>query len=235
MATTVTAKGQVTIPKEVRDLMGTGPGSKVEFRRSAEGNILLVQEAAQEPVCQVARPCRQGAQHGCDPGLDARRSMTLVDTHVLLDVVTDDPEWADWSIAALEAASLDGPLLINDTVYAELAVRYDRIEQLDAFLSEAGRSSPRRRGRRSSSPARSLLNIAAQVDPGPASCRISSSEPTLQSANSLCLPGYRPLPDLFPIAHADRAECQIEAGASARTRVIGVGERTGSGAIFAGR
>ncbi|MEY9102643.1 putative nucleic acid-binding protein [Sinorhizobium fredii] len=40
--------------------------------------------------------------------------------------------------AALEAASLDGPLLINDTVYAELAVRYDRIEQLDAFLSEAG-------------------------------------------------------------------------------------------------
>ncbi|CCF01287.1 type II toxin-antitoxin system VapC family toxin [Sinorhizobium fredii] len=64
--------------------------------------------------------------------------MTLVDTNVLLDVVTDDPEWADWSIAALEAASLDGPLLINDTVYAELAVRYDRIEQLDAFLNEAG-------------------------------------------------------------------------------------------------
>ncbi|PDT46527.1 type II toxin-antitoxin system VapC family toxin [Sinorhizobium fredii] len=64
--------------------------------------------------------------------------MTLVDTNVLLDVVTDDPEWADWSIAALEAASLDGPLLINDMVYAELAVRYDRIEQVDAFLSEAG-------------------------------------------------------------------------------------------------
>ncbi|OAP36596.1 DNA-binding protein [Sinorhizobium glycinis] len=64
--------------------------------------------------------------------------MTLVDTNVLLDVVTDDARWADWSIAALEAASLEGPLLINDTVYAELAVRYDRIEQLEAFLSEAG-------------------------------------------------------------------------------------------------
>ncbi|AJD45788.1 type II toxin-antitoxin system VapC family toxin [Rhizobium sp. SEMIA 4085] len=64
--------------------------------------------------------------------------MTLVDTNVLLDVVTDDPAWADWSIAQLEAASLDGPLLINDTVYAELAVRYDRIEELEAFLDEAG-------------------------------------------------------------------------------------------------
>ncbi|TDW20874.1 hypothetical protein EV128_12337 [Rhizobium azibense] len=64
--------------------------------------------------------------------------MTLVDTNVLLDVVTDDPAWADWSIAQLEAASLDGPLLIDDTVYAELAVRYDRIEELEAFLDEAG-------------------------------------------------------------------------------------------------
>ncbi|MBZ9710359.1 type II toxin-antitoxin system VapC family toxin [Mesorhizobium sp. ESP7-2] len=64
--------------------------------------------------------------------------MTLVDTNVLLDLVTDDPKWADWSIGQLEAASLDGPLLINDAVYAELAVRYGRIEDLDAFVDEAG-------------------------------------------------------------------------------------------------
>ncbi|WP_378941486.1 type II toxin-antitoxin system VapC family toxin [Mesorhizobium sp. ANAO-SY3R2] len=64
--------------------------------------------------------------------------MTLVDTNVLLDLVTDDPNWADWSISQLEAASLDGPLFINDVVYAELAVRYDRIEALDSFLDQAG-------------------------------------------------------------------------------------------------
>lgn len=64
--------------------------------------------------------------------------MTLVDTNVLLDLVTDDPNWADWSIAQLEAASIAGPLLINDVVYAELAVRYDRIEDLEAFLNQAG-------------------------------------------------------------------------------------------------
>ena len=64
--------------------------------------------------------------------------MTLVDTNVLLDVVTDDPAFADWSIEQLEAAALRGPLLINDVVYAELAVRYERIERLDAFLADAG-------------------------------------------------------------------------------------------------
>ncbi len=63
--------------------------------------------------------------------------MTLVDTNVLLDLVTNDPNWADWSIAKLEAASLSGPLLINDVVYAELSVRYGRIEDLDAFLDKA--------------------------------------------------------------------------------------------------
>jgi len=64
--------------------------------------------------------------------------VTLIDTNVLLDLVTDDPNWADWSIAQLEAASLEGPLLINDVVYAELAVRYDRVEDLEAFVDEAG-------------------------------------------------------------------------------------------------
>lgn len=63
--------------------------------------------------------------------------MTLVDTNVLLDLVTGDPVWADWSIEQLENASLRGPLLINDIIYAELAVRYDRIEDLDAFIDAA--------------------------------------------------------------------------------------------------
>lgn len=64
--------------------------------------------------------------------------MTLVDSNVLLDLVTDDPQWAAWSVAELEAASLRGPLLINDVVYAEISVRYPRIEDLDAFVDEAG-------------------------------------------------------------------------------------------------
>lgn len=64
--------------------------------------------------------------------------MTLVDTNVLLDLATDDPAWADWSVAQLEAASLRGPLFINDVIYSELAVRYERIEDLEAFIEAAG-------------------------------------------------------------------------------------------------
>lgn len=64
--------------------------------------------------------------------------MTLVDTNVLLDLVTDDPIWAEWSIRQLEAAALKGALLINSVVYAELSVRFERIEVLDLVLTEGG-------------------------------------------------------------------------------------------------
>lgn len=64
--------------------------------------------------------------------------MTLVDTNILLDIVTDDPTWADWSIQQLDIAATKGPLIINGVVYAELSVRFERIEDLDAVLAEAG-------------------------------------------------------------------------------------------------
>lgn len=63
--------------------------------------------------------------------------MILVDTNVLLDLVTDDPDWSEWSLARLEEAALAGPILINDIVYAETSIRYDRIEDLDAMLALA--------------------------------------------------------------------------------------------------
>lgn len=64
--------------------------------------------------------------------------MTFVDTNVLLDLVTDDPVWANWSVERLETLSLVGPLLINAVIYAELAVRYDSMERLELFVTEAG-------------------------------------------------------------------------------------------------
>lgn len=64
--------------------------------------------------------------------------MIFVDTNVLLDVVTDDETFAEWSISQLEAAALQGDLLINDSVYAELSVGYRKKERLDAFIEAAG-------------------------------------------------------------------------------------------------
>ena len=62
----------------------------------------------------------------------------FVDTNVLLDIVVDDANWGDWSTAALEAAMTAGPVMINDIVYAELAARYARIEDVDAFVAGVG-------------------------------------------------------------------------------------------------
>ena len=59
---------------------------------------------------------------------------TLVDTNVLFDVLSDDEEWCDWSAAMLTQAANHGPVMINPIIYSELAVRYDRIEDLDAAV-----------------------------------------------------------------------------------------------------
>jgi predicted nucleic acid-binding protein len=63
--------------------------------------------------------------------------VTLVDTNVLLDVVTEDAAWADWSQRQLEAAAVRGPLLINDVIYAELSVGFLRKEEVDEALAIA--------------------------------------------------------------------------------------------------
>jgi predicted nucleic acid-binding protein len=64
--------------------------------------------------------------------------VTSVDTNVILDLVADDPRWSDWSALRLQMAAIAGPLAINDAVYAELSVRYDTIEALDAMLAALG-------------------------------------------------------------------------------------------------
>ncbi len=63
--------------------------------------------------------------------------MILVDTNVLLDLVTDDPVWAEWSQWQLDMAAAQDELAINDIVYAELSIGYPRIEPLDDMLAAA--------------------------------------------------------------------------------------------------
>lgn len=64
--------------------------------------------------------------------------MILVDTNVLLDVVGRDPVWADWSRRHLNLAAATDDLAINEIVYAELSVGYQRVEELDEMLVRAG-------------------------------------------------------------------------------------------------
>jgi AbrB family looped-hinge helix DNA binding protein len=55
MTTTVTAKGQITIPKPVRDLLGIVPGSKIDFQRTSDGSVVLVHAAKKQPPSRFAK------------------------------------------------------------------------------------------------------------------------------------------------------------------------------------
>lgn len=59
---------------------------------------------------------------------------TLVDSNVLLDILTNNPTWEQWSSAALVDGINAGRVVINPIVYAEVSTGFDRIEDLDAAL-----------------------------------------------------------------------------------------------------
>ncbi len=63
MATTVTSKGQVTIPKSVRDRLGIQPGDAVEFELAPDGRVVLVKVEAERPRSRF-EALRGRAGHG---------------------------------------------------------------------------------------------------------------------------------------------------------------------------
>ena len=62
--------------------------------------------------------------------------MTLIDSNVLLDLMTDDKRWADWSQVQLEQATSAGRLIINNVIYAEISTRHSTVEAVDAMLRD---------------------------------------------------------------------------------------------------
>jgi predicted nucleic acid-binding protein len=112
------------------------------------------------------------------------RPVTLVDSSVVLDIVTEDPAWAEWSAEALAQARDDGLLVINPIVYAEVSTGFDRIEDLDdavpaedfrrealpyeaAFVAGKAFLAYRRRGGQKRSPLPDFyIGAHAAFDPG---------------------------------------------------------------------
>jgi hypothetical protein len=64
--------------------------------------------------------------------------MLLVDTNVLVDVLEDDPQWADWSIQQLRFQSKIHRLVINPIVYSELSLTFSTVEALDQTVVGLG-------------------------------------------------------------------------------------------------
>jgi predicted nucleic acid-binding protein len=82
---------------------------------------------------------RAGAWDEADQARE--RPATLVDSCVLLDVITGDEQWADWSAGQIAVAMDAGRVVINPLIYAEASVGYERVEELDELLqaSDYGR------------------------------------------------------------------------------------------------
>ncbi|HEV8143034.1 MAG TPA: type II toxin-antitoxin system VapC family toxin [Methylomirabilota bacterium] len=58
----------------------------------------------------------------------------LIDSNVLLDVLTDDSRWAERSAAVLARLADGHDLVLNPIVYAEVSIGFDRIEDVEAAL-----------------------------------------------------------------------------------------------------
>jgi predicted nucleic acid-binding protein len=61
--------------------------------------------------------------------------MILVDTSVIADVLTKDPDWFDWSSQQIEAWANRGPVCFDAIIFAELAVKFDSQKELENRLS----------------------------------------------------------------------------------------------------
>ena len=109
----VTSKGQVTIPIEVREKLGSPAPHGGRFRSTRRHR-----PAGEGPRQARARQRRRRSrtpegngdrqdEHRRNPGADpqARMKATLVDSNVLLDIATADPKWFSWSSETLETVA----------------------------------------------------------------------------------------------------------------------------------
>jgi predicted nucleic acid-binding protein len=62
----------------------------------------------------------------------------IVDSNIILDILTEDKEWYDWSSEQLINLSEDNELIINQVIYSEISIRFSSIEDLDDVISESG-------------------------------------------------------------------------------------------------
>ncbi|MBN8958593.1 MAG: type II toxin-antitoxin system VapC family toxin [Rhizobiales bacterium] len=112
--------------------------------------------------------------------------MTLVDTNVILDVLTRDSKWLEWSVEQLHHRRDIGQLSINEIGYAEIAVRMSSEAELQFALNE--------------------LSIVLDRTPTPA---LFLAGKTFQRYRRAGGPRVAILPDFFIGAHAQTARLAI--------------------------
>ena len=192
MTTTVTSKGQVTLPKAIREAAGIKPGDKVDIRATASGGIYIekpgtlraydarLNALANRPLVRDGMTTDEFMEFSRGELVAPRRrqEMTLVDTNVLLDVASADPLWLQWSIQQVAKRAALGPVIINDVVYAEMSAQMDTEAELRQALRELDIVLERVPTRRFFSPARSIAVTVPSVAFAPECFPTSSSART---------------------------------------------------------
>jgi antitoxin PrlF len=80
MTTTITIKGQVTVPKAVRDAVGLKPGDKVDVRATASGGVY------------IEKPGKQSAYRKKLEAISKRRLIRRVNTDEFMKMMRGDPD-----------------------------------------------------------------------------------------------------------------------------------------------
>ena len=62
--------------------------------------------------------------------------MIYVDSNIILDILTNDPKWYEWSASRLEKYSNSGQLIINEIIYAEISIGFEKIEELEEIIKD---------------------------------------------------------------------------------------------------
>ncbi|MBB2834040.1 UNVERIFIED_ORG: hypothetical protein GGD51_004200 [Rhizobium esperanzae] len=90
-------------------MLGIVAGSKVDFHRAADGSVVLVRADKERPASRFGK-LRGHAGKGLDTDatMALTRGVTLIDTDVLLDLVTDDPEWTGRGSRSRDGANAEG-------------------------------------------------------------------------------------------------------------------------------
>lgn len=60
----------------------------------------------------------------------------LVDSNILLDIMTESPDWYAWSAMSLAHAATVGRVIINPIVFGEISVNFDTLEELEDVLAD---------------------------------------------------------------------------------------------------
>jgi predicted nucleic acid-binding protein len=111
----------------------------------------------------------------------------LVDANVLLDILTADPQWLEWSSSELRSAKAVGEILVNPIICAEIAPAFEfEWSRIDAWLAQAG--------------------IEKVPLPFEASVVAAAAHRAYRNRGGS---REKPLPDFFIGAHAEVAGCKL--------------------------